>query len=68
MYSRMLPQNANNLLFRKLGSLHCPHFGRPDSNFNWRKSAGAGHRDGKLSFIACVLAADSTRSNVLMDT
>ncbi|MET4023798.1 hypothetical protein ABIC10_008940, partial [Bradyrhizobium sp. S3.2.12] len=21
----------------------CPSFRRPDSNFNWRKSAGAGH-------------------------
>jgi hypothetical protein len=26
-----------------------------------------GHRDGKPSMIASVLAADSTRSNVLMD-
>jgi hypothetical protein len=38
----MLAQHANNLLFRKPGSLYRPSFRRPDSNFNWRKSAGVG--------------------------
>ncbi|WP_354217502.1 hypothetical protein, partial [Bradyrhizobium sp. JR19.8] len=30
----------------------CPSFRRPDSNFNWRKSAGAGQRHLKAAKCA----------------
>jgi hypothetical protein len=38
----MLAQHANNLHFRKPGSLHLSVHQETDSNFNSRKSAGAG--------------------------
>ena len=31
-----------------LARFMCPSFRRPDSNFNWRKSAGAGHDQPKI--------------------
>ncbi|WP_247523763.1 hypothetical protein, partial [Bradyrhizobium sp. 145] len=38
----------------------CPSFRRPDSNFNWRKSAGAGH----VAFIEARPLIDGSRNIV----